>query len=293
MAVTTDNNSANTSDNTPRLCTLSDFDIGRQLGRGKFGTVFLAKTRCNDFLCAIKVVFKKQIVKNKLEHQLRREIEIMCHLQHPNILQLHTYFHDHKRIYLVLEFAYYGQMYTELKRLGRFSETRAATYIYQLCDALIYCHSMNVIHRDIKPENLLLGFDHELKLSDFGWSVHAPSLRRRTMCGTMDYLAPEMVNGVVHDERVDHWTVGVLCYEMLCGRPPFEHSEARETYACIQSVKYSFPPSIPTLARDLISKILQRYPTDRLPLQDIMNHPWTQKFAEKSWSQAARRRSPM
>ncbi|KAF8566556.1 hypothetical protein P879_07934 [Paragonimus westermani] len=262
-----------------RTCTISDFNIGRQLGRGKFGTVFLAKTRNFDFLCAIKVVFKKQIVKNKLEHQLRRELEIMCHLRHPNILQLYTYFHDKKRIYLVLELAYYGQMYSELKRLGRFSETMAATYIYQLCDALIYCHSLKVIHRDIKPENLLIGIDHELKLSDFGWAVHAPSLRRRTMCGTLDYLSPEIVNGAVHDERVDHWTVGILCYEMLCGHPPFEREDSKETYACIRAVKYTFPAVISALARDLISKILQRYPPDRLSLEGVMNHPWTKQWA--------------
>lgn len=113
----------------------------------------------------------------------------MCHLRHPHVLQLYTYFHDQSKIYLVLEFAYYGQMYSELQKEKRFNERKAATvcfhylftifkqYVYQLCDALIYCHSHKVIHRDIKPENLLLGLYHELKLADFGWSVHAPSLR--------------------------------------------------------------------------------------------------------------------
>lgn len=114
----------------------------------------------------------------------------MCHLQHPHILQMYSYFHDAKRIYLVLEFAYFGQMYSELRRLKRFGEHRSATvccpkgflmfsfqYVYQLCDALIYCHKMKVIHRDIKPENILLGLNQEVKLSDFGWSVHAPSMR--------------------------------------------------------------------------------------------------------------------
>ena len=112
----------------------------------------------------------------------------MCHLRHPHILQLYTYFHDESKVYLVLEYAFYGQMYSHLQREKRFSERKAATvrldfnmtsskYVYQLCDALKYCHSHHVIHRDIKPENLLLGFYNELKLADFGWSVHAPSLR--------------------------------------------------------------------------------------------------------------------
>ncbi|CAH8845889.1 unnamed protein product [Trichobilharzia szidati] len=154
-------------------------------------------------------------------------------------------------------------------------------YIYQLCDALIYCHKKKVIHRDIKPENLLLGLYHELKLADFGWGVHAPSLRRRTLCGTVDYLAPEMICGTFHDERVDHWTVGILCYEMLCGKPPFERPSSQETYACIKAVKYTFPSVITPLAQDLISKILKRNPTDRLSLEGIMSHPWVQHCAIK------------
>ncbi|VDN16048.1 unnamed protein product [Dibothriocephalus latus] len=166
-------------ESTPELpiSKFSDFYIGRPLGRGKFGNVFLARTKRDNFICALKILFKEQLVKSGVEHQLRREIEIMCHLRHPNILQLYTYFHDNSKIYLVLEFAYYGQMYSELQREQRFSERKASTYLYQLCDALIYCHARKVIHRDIKPENLLLGLCHELKLADFGWSVHAPSLK--------------------------------------------------------------------------------------------------------------------
>ncbi|CAH8845891.1 unnamed protein product [Trichobilharzia szidati] len=265
----------------PRMSVLSDFDIGKKLGRGKFGTVFLARKKTSHFPCALKVIFKKQLVKSRMEHQIQREIEIMCHLEHPNILQLYTYFHDHKRIYLVLEYAFMGQMFNELRKLGRFSEARSATYIYQLCDALIYCHKKKVIHRDIKPENLLLGLYHELKLADFGWGVHAPSLRRRTLCGTVDYLAPEMICGTSHDEHVDHWTVGILCYEMLCGKPPFERPSSQETYACIKAVKYTFPSVITPLAQDLISKILKRNPTDRLSLEGIMSHPWVQHCAIK------------
>ncbi|BHF60911.1 hypothetical protein AAHC03_0450 [Spirometra sp. Aus1] len=202
----------------------------------------------------------------------------MCHLRHPHILQLYTYFHDSSKIYLVLEFAYYGQMYSELQREQRFSERKAST----LCDALIYCHARKVIHRDIKPENLLLGLYHELKLADFGWSVHAPSLKRRTMCGTIDYLPPEMLLSQSHNERVDHWAVGVLCYEMLCGHPPFEHDDTKETYARIKAVKFTYPSVISPLAQDLISKILVRDPAQRLGLAEIQKHPWVQRFADKS-----------
>ncbi|VDO03293.1 unnamed protein product [Rodentolepis nana] len=260
---------------------LTDFYIGRPLGTGKFGNVFLARTKKDDFICALKIIFKKQLVKGGMEHQLRREIEIMCHLRHPHILQLYTYFHDSNKVYLVLEYAFYGQMYTHLQREKRFSERKSATYIYQLCDALKYCHARHVIHRDIKPENLLIGFYNELKLADFGWSVHAPSLRRKTMCGTVDYLPPEMILGYSHNERVDHWAVGVLCYEMLYGDPPFIHENTKGTYARIKEVKYRFPSIITPLARDLISKILVLNPARRLDLDSIMHHPWVEKYAEK------------
>ncbi|VEL27484.1 unnamed protein product [Protopolystoma xenopodis] len=238
--------------NPPKL---EDFEVARKLGEGKFGFVYFARTKCNKVPCALKVVSKKEVVRCRVEHQIRRELEIMCHLRHPHILQMYSFFSDSERIYLVLEFAYHGQMYSDLTRSGRFSEVRSATYVYQLCDALIYCHSKRVLHRDIKPENLLLGINKELKLADFGWSVHAPSLRRRTICGTLDYLPPEMLSGNTHDERVDIWAVGVLCYEMLCGSPPFEHEQHQETHSRICAVKYSFPRVISPNAQSLISAV--------------------------------------
>jgi aurora kinase len=99
--------------------------------------------------------------------------------------------------------------------------------IYHIAHALRYCHTKHVIHRDIKPENLLLGLHGEVKIADFGWSVHAPNSRRRTLCGTIDYLPPEMVEGQDHDHAVDLWSLGVLTYEFLVGRPPFEAKDVR------------------------------------------------------------------
>jgi len=101
-----------------------------------------------------------------------------------------------------------------------------------------------VIHRDIKPENLLLDVKGDLKIADFGWSVHAPSSRRATMCGTLDYLPPEMVAGEYHDEKVDLWSLGVLCYEFLCGKPPFETASHQETYQRIIKVDLKFPSQV-------------------------------------------------
>ena len=101
-----------------------------------------------------------------------------------------------------------------------------------------------MIHRDIKPENLLLDMKGDLKIADFGWSVHAPSSRRATMCGTLDYLPPEMVEGGSHDEKVDLWSLGVLCYEFLVGSPPFEANSHNETYKRILAVDIKWPEHV-------------------------------------------------
>ncbi len=137
-----------------------------------------------------------------------------------------------------------------------------------------YCHSKKVIHRDIKPENLLLGIYGDLKIADFGWSVHAPSSRRTTICGTLDYLPPEMIDDRPHDEKVDLWSLGVLCYELLVGKPPFETPTHDGTYKKITNVEYKCPATMNLEAVDLISKLLRKNPNERLSLEGVMNHPW-------------------
>nr|KAF6357880.1 aurora kinase A [Pipistrellus kuhlii] len=254
--------------------TLEDFEIGRPLGKGKFGNVYLAREKQSKFILALKVLFKAQLEKAGVEHQIRREVEIQSHLRHPNILRLYGYFHDATRVYLILEYATLGTVYRELQRLSRFDEQRTATYITELTNALSYCHSKRVIHRDIKPENLLLGSTGELKIADFGWSVHAPSSRRTTLCGTLDYLPPEMIEGRMHDEKVDLWSLGVLCYEFLVGKPPFEASTYQETYKRISRVEFTFPDFVPEGARDLISRLLKHNPNQRLTLKEVLEHPW-------------------
>ncbi|XP_059137577.1 aurora kinase C [Peromyscus eremicus] len=269
------------STSTRRLFTIDDFEIGRPLGKGKFGNVYLARLKENHFIVALKVLFKSQIEKEGLEHQLRREVEIQAHLQHPNILRLYNYFHDARRVYLILEYAPRGELYKELQRNQTLDEQRTATIIEELADALTYCHEKKVIHRDIKPENLLLGFRGEVKIADFGWSVHTPSLRRKTMCGTLDYLPPEMIEGRTYNEKVDLWCIGVLCYELLVGNPPFESSTHSETYKRIVKVDLRFPHSVPVGAQDLISKLLRYHPSDRLDLDQILKHPWVRAHSHR------------
>ncbi|XP_048353858.1 aurora kinase A [Sphaerodactylus townsendi] len=278
----TTNTSNTNNEGKKKQWSLDDFEIGRPLGKGKFGNVYLAREKESKFILALKVLFKVQLEKAGVEHQLRREVEIQSHLRHPNVLRLYGYFHDTTRVYLILEYASHGEVYKELQKVTKFDEQRTATYVTELADALLYCHSKRVIHRDIKPENLLLGSNGELKIADFGWSVHAPSSRRSTLCGTLDYLPPEMIEGRTHDEKVDLWSLGVLCYEFLVGTPPFESKTYQDTYRAISKVEYRFPPFVTEGPRDLISKLLKHNPYHRLPLEEVLKHPWVTANSTKS-----------
>lgn len=255
---------------------LSNFDIGRPLGRGKFGNVYLAREKSTKFVIALKVLFKKQIHAQGIEHQVKREIEIQSHLRHLNILRLFGYFHDEDRVYLILEYAPGGTLYKALNAQAdkHFDEKQTATYIRSLTSALIYLHERNVIHRDIKPENLLLGSDSQLKIADFGWSVHEPNSKRTTLCGTLDYLSPEMVLGQPHTKTVDLWSLGVLTYELLIGHAPFHAESYDVTYKKIMKVDYFVPDYVSKAARHFMSKLLVLKPEDRMPLEEAIKHPW-------------------
>lgn len=265
-----------------RVWSLDDFDIGKPLGRGKFGQVYLAREKQSRFHVALKVLYKSQLTRAGVEHQLRREVEIQSHLRHPNILRLFGYFYDETRVFLILEFAARGELYKDLQRSGTFDEPRAAGYIASLAHALNYCHGKHVIHRDIKPENLLVGLKGDIKIADFGWSVHTPKDRRKTMCGTLDYLPPEMVEGRDHDHAVDLWALGVLMYEFLTGNPPFMAGGNMQTYKRISRVDLRIEDeSMSELAADLIRRLLVKDPAARLPLRKVLEHPWIVQHASK------------
>ncbi|RAL03402.1 aurora family serine/threonine-protein kinase [Aspergillus ibericus CBS 121593] len=267
----------------PKIFHLGMFEIGRPLGKEKFGRVYLARERQTGFVCALKVLHKDEIQQGRIEKQVAREIEIQSNLRHPNILQLYGHFHDKKRIVLILEYAGKGELYKHLQRENRFPEWMAAQYVAQMASALRYLHRKHVIHRDIKPENILVGLHGELKMSDFGWSVHAPSGRRLTKCGTLDYLPPEMVDPKryekPYDEKVDLWALGVLMYEFLVGSAPFEDTPVM-TQRRIARGDMTIPSFVSSEAKDLIKKLLVVDSDQRISLEQVRQHPWIVKHCE-------------
>merc|ERR1712048_394047 len=272
-----------------KIWKLDDFDIGGKLGIGKFGKVYLAREKQTQFICAIKVLYKERLRDFNAEHCLRREIEIMTNIRHTNLIRLYGYFYDSERVYLILEYANGGEIFDVLKEINVFDEQQTAIYIKDLASALDYLHKKNIIHRDIKPENLLLDDQGRIKLSDFGWSVHTPGNQKRlTMCGTAEYLPPEMVDKEPHQKDVDTWALGILCYEFLVGKSPFYAETNQKIFRRIKQMNIKFPKSISNLARDFISKLLKKKPSERLRLPDVPNHdfiktnlPNSQKENEK------------
>jgi serine/threonine protein kinase len=257
--------------------TKKDFDFGKPLGHGMFGNVYMAREKRSKWIVAIKIIKKSQILKGNVEVQVRREIEIQANLRHPNILRFYGYFQDSKRIYLILEYAAGGEVYSRMQKSGPLDEKTAARYIADLASALQHCHEKHVIHRDIKPENLLIGAFGEIKLADFGWSIHSTSSQRLTQCGTPAYFAPEMVARQSHDATVDNWCLGVLLYEFLTGNEPFESESDEEMHQRISEVDLKFPRDVPEGAQELIRKLLQKKPCQRLALTEVSAHPWIQQ----------------
>ncbi|KAL3668006.1 hypothetical protein V7S43_006878 [Phytophthora oleae] len=265
--------------------TMSDFIVTKNLGQGKFGNVYLAREKCSNVTVALKVLFKSPLTRDGGTSNLKREVEIQFRLRHPNVLRMFGYFYDEACVYLVLEYAPYGELFKELAKEKFFSDAVAAHYVTQVVEALKHCHGCGVIHRDIKPENLLLGYNKTVKLADFGWSVYAPKpySHRKTFCGTPDYLSPEMVMGESYDYRTDSWSLGVLTYELLVGITPFKCEHQMEMYRRIGLADYHFPPTplVSESAKNFIAGLLQRKPRDRMSLEDAANHPWLQNRNSK------------
>ena len=258
----------------------TDFEAleDKNIGKGGFGCVWKVRHKETKKVYAIKVINKDSIIKQKLVEQTNREIQIMYKLDHPYIIKLANHFEDDEDFCLIMQYASKGQLYSQIKRLKRLDQKQAAQYMREIISAVKYLHTRDppIIHRDIKPENVLLDSEGICKLADFGWSnFEEGNKQRETYCGTPEYLAPEMINKSGHDENIDIWSLGVMLFEMLTGKTPFNFKGDRnQLYNSIKTLKIVWTDDFPPLAKDLISKILRLQPKDRLSLDQIIEHQW-------------------
>jgi len=250
---------------------------GRLLGKGGFAKCYEFTCSENKKIFAAKVVAKSGLVKSRAKQKLISEIKIHKSLHHPQIVAFEHYFEDTENVYILLEMCQNQTLNELLKRRKRLTEIEVQCYIVQLIKALKYLHSHRVIHRDLKLGNLFLTEKMELKVGDFGLATKLDfeGERKRTVCGTPNYIAPEILDGKTgHSYEVDIWSLGVIIYTLIIGKPPFETRDVKTTYKRIKMNAYTFPESaiISEAAKNLISQILVLDPGKRPTLDQILTH---------------------
>jgi serine/threonine protein kinase len=258
----------------------------KQLGSGSFGRVFLVSHNETKELFALKTIEKRKIMMTYGKSDIiYDEINIHSKLYHQNIIKLYSVYEDDETINIILEYAKGGNLYQLIKdEKNGFSESKAFNYFIQVINAVYYLHSNNIIHRDIKPENILIGDDNKLKLCDFGWAKELTLENRSTFCGTMEYMAPEIVGSENYDYSVDIWSLGILLYEMLFGHSPFNGKDTNNIILNIKSHELNYDDTnkkISNSCKDLIQKLLNMNPQKRLKIKDILEHPFIKKHSKK------------
>uniref|UniRef100_G0U334 Protein kinase A catalytic subunit n=1 Tax=Trypanosoma vivax (strain Y486) TaxID=1055687 RepID=G0U334_TRYVY len=272
---------------------LSDLEMGVTLGTGSFGRVRVAKLKGTNDYYAVKCLKKHEIIKMKQVQHICQEKQLLMELSHPFIVNMLCSFQDDKRVYFVLEFVIGGEMFTHLRSAGRFPNDVAKFYHAELVLAFEYMHSKNIIYRDLKPENLLLDGKGHVKVTDFGFAKRVVD-RTFTLCGTPEYLAPEVIQNKGHGKGVDWWTMGILLFEFIAGYPPFYDDTPFRTYEKILSGRFRFPSWFDSRARDLVKGLLQTDHTKRLGtlkggVADVKSHPY---FHGANWEKLYGRMYP-
>merc|ERR1719359_1804406 len=201
-------------DLTGKSLVIGDFQQGKTLGTGSFGRVRFVTYKPNGQHYALKILKKSAIIRLKQVDHMISENNILKALRHPFIVNMFGNFHDQRYLYLLLEYVVGGEFFTHLRKAGRFDNDTSRFYAAQVTSIFEYCHSKNIIYRDLKPENVLLAQDGYLKLTDFGFAKII-EYRTYTLCGTPEYIAPEVLLNKGHGKPVDWWTLGILIYEMI------------------------------------------------------------------------------
>jgi serine/threonine protein kinase len=265
-----------------RQIKLSDYEMGDTLGTGSFGRVRIAKNKKTQEYVAIKIMKKMEIIKSKQADHIANEIKILSMIEHPFVIKFGGFTQDEKNLYLDLELINGGELFTYLRGVGRFPIDQARMYIAEIISIFDYLHSKNIIYRDLKPENILIHKSGYLKLTDFGFAKIVEG-RTYTLCGTPEYLAPEIILNKGHGKPVDWWTCGILLYEMIAGIDPFSDDDPMMVYQKILKGKIKFPSGFDSNAKSLIKHLLdqdltKRYGNLKNGVKDITGHRFFKNF---------------
>lgn len=245
---------------------------GRMLGKGGFARCYELLSLNTNKVYAGKIISKSRIAKPHQKQKILREVELQRDLKHRNVVEFHSYFEDAANVYIVLENCSRKSLVHVLKFRKFLTEPEVRYYMQQLVEGVQYVHNRRIIHRDLKLGNMLLDENMDLKLADFGLAtrVDFEGERKMTVCGTPNYIAPEVLQKKGHSFEADIWAVGCIMYALLIGRPPFETTTLKETYLRITENSYILPPTITVPARNLIRRCLNSTPHSRPTLRDIM-----------------------
>lgn len=243
---------------------LKEFELLQTIGTGTFGRVMLTKNSFTGDYYALKIMSIPEVIRLKqIEHVKNEKLILSTIKPHPFIVRLLWTHHNNQFLYMLMEYLPGGEMYTLLKQKQKFDVKSAIFYTAEIVCALEYLHSMQIGYRDLKPENILLDRDGHLKLTDFGFSKKIVN-KTYTMCGTPEYLAPEIILLKGHDLTSDWWSLGILIYEFLAGSPPFYEDNRTKVYEKILMGKFEWPRHFDSVSRDIIKKLLNPDPTKRL-----------------------------
>ncbi|KAG0437644.1 cAMP-dependent protein kinase catalytic subunit PRKX [Dictyocoela muelleri] len=260
---------------------LTDFDFIRVLGFGTFGRVYLCrlKLKCPIRYYAIKILRKYDIITKRQVEHVRHEINIIKTLHHKHLVKLYCTFMYDDSICIAMEYVSGGELFTYLRRKGKFSLDETRFFSGEILLALEYLHGQNIIYRDLKPENVLLDKNGHVKLTDFGFAKTTNG-SVFTQCGTPDYLAPEVILGKPYDRTVDFWALGIVMFEMITGELPFTQNEYGDLYDKIINENVKFP-EVDNNIKDLIYQLLEKDPRRRIGwyfIDEIFSHDFFNDF---------------
>ncbi|KAJ6669888.1 hypothetical protein lerEdw1_000437 [Lerista edwardsae] len=253
---------------------------GKVLGKGGFAKCYEMTDLITNKVYAAKIIPHSRVAKPHQREKIDKEIELHRMLNHRHIVQFYHYFEDKENIYILLEYCSRRSMAHILKARKVLTAPEVRYYLRQIVSGLKYLHEQEILHRDLKLGNFFINDSMELKVGDFGLAARLEPLenRRRTICGTPNYLSPEVLNKQGHGCESDIWALGCVMYTMLLGRPPFETTNLKETYRCIREARYSLPSSLLPPAKHLIASMLSKNPEDRPSLDDVVRHDFLLGF---------------